>query len=341
MSGDGEGTLPRFVRARLGAAPPAASFRAAPEDYAAWRANALALFRAAVMPAPGPATVTSGDPATLGRFTLTPLRATFAHGDGADGARLVLSGTRPRRAILLLHDHGGMFDIGWEKGFPVPAASAWQARLYGGLSPAAVLAEAGFAVVSFDALGWGGRTVGDPAGQQALAANLMQAGLTLAGVVAAEDIALAAWLAGEADAVSAFGFSFGGFRAFQLAALSDAVGAAAAISWMGRRADLIVPGNSMAAGQSVYYTLHPALAGALDFPDLAGLAAPKPLFLRTGMADRHFPARTVRAAYADIAAIYHAAGASRQLDADRFEGAHVCPPAILGAAAEFINLPPG
>ncbi len=188
--------------------------------------------------------------------------------------------------------------------------------------------------------GWGGRTVGDPSGQQALAANLMQSGLTLAAVVAAEDIALAAWLAREpvaAGGVFAVGFSFGAFRAFQLAALSPDTGAAAAISWMGRRADLVASGNSMANGQSAYYTLHPSLVTALDFPDLAGLAAPKPLFLRTGTTDRHFPAPAVVAAHGDVAAIYEAAGGGECLDAALFEGAHVCPPSILGEAAGFLS----
>ncbi|WMS44016.1 hydrolase [Acuticoccus sp. MNP-M23] len=339
MSEAGEGTLPAFVRNRLGAAAPFASFGAAAGDYGAWRASALALYEAAVAPARTEATVAAGTPADLGRFRRTPLRATFSHGGEAAGAVLTLAGTAPSRAILLLHDHGGYFDLGWAKGFPLPEAASWQARLYGGIAPAALLAEAGFAVVSFDALGWGGRTVGDPSGQQALAANLMQTGLTLAAVIAAEDIAVAGWLARHpfaADGLAALGFSFGGFRAFQLGALSPDVRAAAAISWMGRRADLLAPGNSMANGQSAYYTLHPSLVTALDYPDLAGLVAPRPMFLRTGNRDRHFPQATVRAAHGDIAAIYEAAGAAAKLDAGLFDGAHVCPPAVLEAAVAFL-----
>jgi hypothetical protein len=36
--------------------------------------------------------------------------------------------------------------------------------------------------------------------------------------------------------------------------------------------------------------LHPALGGRLDYPDVAGLAAPKPMLFLSGYNDRHYPA---------------------------------------------------
>ena len=74
-------------------------------------------------------------------------------------------------------------------------AAAWQARLYDGVSLGEALVARGFAVLAADALGWGSRQGNGYAAQQALAANLMQFGLTLAGVIAAEDAQLVRWLA--------------------------------------------------------------------------------------------------------------------------------------------------
>ena len=64
---------------------------------------------------------------------------------------------------------------------------------------------------------------------------------------------------------------------------------------MGRLGDLMQPGGNQLRGQSAFCMLHPALGGRLDYPDVAGLAAPKPmLFLsgaRTGTSRRRWPKR--------------------------------------------------
>ncbi|WP_460051419.1 hypothetical protein [Spirochaeta dissipatitropha] len=68
-------------------------------------------------------------------------------------------------AVLLLHDHGGRFDIGKEKylrpiaGQPGMAASGeWAEKYFSGRFVGELLAEQGFVVLSFDALGWGHRS---------------------------------------------------------------------------------------------------------------------------------------------------------------------------------------
>ena len=144
----------------------------------------------------------------------------------------------------------------------------------------------GFAVLAADALGWGSRQGNGYDAQQALAANLMQFGLTLAGVIAAEDAQLARWLARhpavDARRVGVLGFSFGGYRAWQAAALCPEVAAGVAAGWMGRLGDLMQPGGNQLRGQSAFAMLHPALGGRLDYPDVAGLAAPKPMLFLSG-----------------------------------------------------------
>jgi dienelactone hydrolase len=90
--------------------------------------------------------------------------------------------------------------------------------------------------------------------QQALAANLMQFGLTLAGVIAAEDASLVRWLARhpavDARRVGAVDFSFGGYRAWQPATLCPEVAARVVPSWMGRLSDLMRSGGNQLRGQS-------------------------------------------------------------------------------------------
>ena len=82
--------------------------------------------------------------------------------------------------------------------------------------------------------------------------------------------------------VGVLGFSFGGYRAWQAAALCPQVSAGVAASWMGRLGDLMQPGGNQLRGQSAFAMLHPALAGRLDYPDVAGLAAPKPMLFCPG-----------------------------------------------------------
>ena len=214
---------------------------------------------------------------------------------------LLPPGPGPHPAVLLLHDHGSAFAIGkekvitpWDDPARAAEAAAWQARLYDGVSLGEALVARGFAVLAADALGWGSRQGNGYDAQQALAANLMQFGLTLAGVIAAEDAQLVRWLARhpavDARRVGVLGFSFGGYRAWQAAALCPEVAAGVAASWMGRLGDLMRPGGNQLRGQSAFAMLHPALGGRLDYPDVAGLAAPKPMLFLSGRHDRHFPA---------------------------------------------------
>ena len=55
------------------------------------------------------------------------------------------------------------------------------------------------------------------------------------------------------------------------------------------------PGGNQLRGQSAFAMLHPALGGRLDYPDVAGLAAPKPMLFLSGRHDQHFPVTTAAA----------------------------------------------
>lgn len=341
--------MPDFLVRRREGFRAAQGFDAGRGPFAAWQAEGLALLRAAVgLALDGEAVVEviaeGDDGATLRRR----LRITFPTGATGEALMLVPAGEGPCPAVLLLHDHGSDFAIGkekvlapWDDPAAAAAAADWQARLYGGVSLGHALAARGFVVLAADALGWGSRAGNGYAAQQALAANLMQFGLTHAGLVAAEDAQLARWLArcGEVDParVGVLGFSFGGFRAWQAAALCPEIAAGVAAGWMGRLADLMRPGGNQLRGQSAFAMLHPGLGGRLDYPDVAGLAAPKPMLFLSGRHDRHFPAAAVDTAFADLRRIWQAAGAEAALKTAFTDAGHVFPPAAQALAFDFLE----
>ena len=248
---------------------------------------------------------------------------------------LVPKGTGPFAAALLLHDHGARFDIGKEKlvqpwGDPAREAAArdWATRYFSGRFPGDELARRGHVVLVLDALGWGDRSAPgfQRDSQQALASNLFNLGSSYAEIVAHEDLRAAAFLAGlpEVDRrrVAALGFSMGAFRAWQLAALSDDIRAAVAVNWMATLQGLMVPGNNQLKGQSTFPMLHPRLARYLDYPDVAALAAPKPMLLYAGEQDGLFPPAAVREAWAKMREVWAAHGAGERLQTRMWPGGH-------------------
>lgn len=321
MTTPSEAMLP-FLATRREELAYALAFR---EPFAEWQSEALGAWYAA-LPQDGDCTVSQGE----------VLHFRYSTGGEGEGVLLLPVGTGPHPAVVLLHDHGGEFRIGWRKMVAGAEGEAHIQRHYGGRFLADWLREQGYAVLVTDALGWGSRYAGGYDQQQALAAQAMQLGWSLAGIVAVEDMQAARWLAGhpqiDPTRIAAFGFSFGGFRAWQLAALSPHVSATVALSWMSRRRGLLVDGNPMLKGQSAFYMLHPKLTAQMDFPDMAGIGGTKPMFLRNGDNDRHFPMAAADQAHQDLRRIWQA-----PLDIGFFDGGHHCSPALQDEAADFLD----
>lgn len=230
----------------------------------------------------------------------------------------------PYPAIVLLHDHGAKFDIGkekmikpWENAAQLASAQAWADKYFSGRFVGDELAKRGYLVIAIDAPGFGERGPIDYEQQQAIASNFFNLGRSLAGAMAYEDMRTVDFLSTlpqvDAKRIGALGFSMGAFRAWQLAALSDKVAATAAISWFGNYDGLMVPGNNVLRGQSSFYMLHPGLANKLDIPDVASLAAPRPLLIFNGGKDKLFPAATVNDAYKKIHTVWRSQNAESQL----------------------------
>jgi len=237
---------------------------------------------------------------------------------------LVPRGPGPFPAALLLHDHGSKFDIGkeklvrpWYDDTRLASAQAWSDRFFGGRFIGDDLVARGYAVLAVDTLGWGDRSGLTYEAQQALASNLFNLGSSLSGLMAAEDARAAAFLATlpEVDPrrIAAVGFSMGGYRAWQVSALSRHIAAAASICWMTTLKDMMVPGNNTLRGQSAYWMLHPGLSRHLDIPDVASIAAPKPALFFNGGLDTLFPVAGVTGAYDKMRAVWGSQRASDRL----------------------------
>ncbi|WP_079103386.1 dienelactone hydrolase family protein [Streptomyces aurantiacus] len=266
----------------------------------------------------------SGDRPEAGGYTRESVTLSLTRYERVRGALLTPHGTGPFPAVLLLHDHGAKFDIGKEKlvrprddDTRLASAQAWADRYFSGRFVGDELARRGYVVLALDALGWGDRGPVTYEQQQALASNFLNLGSSLAGLMAREDVRAARFLAGldrvDRRRVAAVGFSLGAFRAWQTAALSDDIAAAASVCWMAGLKEVMVPGNNILRGQSSYCMLHPGLARHLDFPDVASIAAPRPMLFFHGAQDSLFPAEGVRVAYDKLRAVWRSQHAGDHL----------------------------
>lgn len=250
------------------------------------------------------------------------------------GLLLIPKGGGPFPSAVFYHDHGARFDIGkeklirtWNDPDRLAVSQVWAERYFSGRFPGDVLAERGYMVLAVDALGWGDRGPMSYEDQQALAANMANLGSSMAGLMAYEDVRAAEFLAAQpetdAERVAAIGFSMGAFRAWQAAALSDAVKASIAINWMAPAKQLMVPGNNQLRGGSAWQMLHPGILRFLDYPDVASLAAPKPMLLLAGDQDPLFPPEAVYQAWDKMAKVWKAWGYPDRLSVKMWSGSHV------------------
>ncbi len=265
---------------------------------------------------------------------------------------LVPDGDGPFPAILMLHDHGAHFSIGKEKmvrPFDVPAGVSadtddWVRRNYDSVYVADEFARAGYVVLAVDALMWGDRQAQGGtqyALQQALAANLMQLGCSLGGLMLADDMRSADFLASlpcvDAARVGALGFSMGAWRAWMLAAATDKVSAAAAVCWLCTTDALLVPGNNQLKGGSAYAMLLPGLARYMDYPHAASIACPKPMLFFNGTRDKLFPVNGVQDAYDVLHQVWASQGAEGRLVMRLWDAPHCFNRAMQAETLRFFN----
>lgn len=225
---------------------------------------------------------------------------------------LIPEGKGPFPAIVMLHDHGAHFSIGKEKMVqPIGTGEKeyvdsrkWVEQCYDGVWVGDYYAQNGYVVLAIDALFWNerGRKEGvDYNGQQALASNLMQMGMNWCGIITYDDIRSVDFLASlpfvNRKEIGALGFSMGAHRAWMLAAATDKVKAATAVCWMNTTESLMTLTNNQNKGGSAYSMLVPGIRNYMDYPHVASIACPKPMFFINGAKDKLFPVEGVKDAY--------------------------------------------
>ena len=120
-------SLPAFLERRRRDLPMSLAFAAARGPFRVWAERLGTLWRAELPECDTPAE---------GRCDGQGVTLDYATGAQAEGVFLRPSGPGPHPAILLLHEHGGSFDCGWEKMLDLPASQETRARLYEGRAPA-------------------------------------------------------------------------------------------------------------------------------------------------------------------------------------------------------------
>lgn len=254
----------------------------------------------------------------------------------------------PLAAVLALHDHGGFYSHGREKlveGLSdSPALADFVQRSYAGRFWASELARRGYAVLVTDVLGWGERRLPledlPPEVQEELAqcekgsqewvsafnAHSAQmspalnqhaafAGLSWMGLVVWDDRRALDYLLSRpevnAERVACAGLSGGGWRSTYLMGADERLAAGVIAGWMAHLGEQLLHPQRNHIG---LYTA-PALYSALDHPDIAAIAVPKPLLVLQCEQDGLFSLESMRQACDYIGQVYEDSG-----HGDRFEG---------------------
>lgn len=121
----------------------------------------------------------------------------------------------------------------------------------------------------------------------------------------------------DGDRIGAMGLSYGGTRTTYLAALDERIKAADIICYMTCFRDYAIADANFCGSQ---FLPHQFRWG--DVPDVAGLIAPRPLLVESGVHDTCFPIGPVMRAHEHLRRIYAAAGCADKLTVDLFEGGH-------------------
>jgi dienelactone hydrolase len=247
---------------------------------------------------------------------------------------LVPKSPGPHPSVLLLHDHGGKFDIGKEKVIEpwdqpaekLKSAKDWVDRYYGGRFIGDELAKKGYVCLCTDMLNWSDRGGGQHEGQQAVASNLFNLGSSFAGLIAYEDLRAAKFLSEQAEVdakrIAAVGLSVGGYRTWQIAALSEHISAGVSVCWMSTRKAIVAPGMNHARGHSAYTMNHPGLSHYLDYSDVASIACPKPMMFCCGGRDGLFPPESINEAFSKMRQVWTSQKADDMLVTKLYDAPH-------------------
>lgn len=255
-------------------------------------------------------------------------------------------------AVIMLHDHGAHFSIGKEKMIKpfdvsnevMADAEKWVHDCYDDQYSGDYFAGNGYVVLAIDALFWGerGRKEGiDYDGQQALASNLMQMGMSFGGIITSDDIGSANFLSTHPKVnptkIGSLGFSMGSYRSWMLSAASDKIAASASICWMNVTDSLMTLTNNQNRGGSAFSMLLPNIRRYMDYPHVASIACPKPTLFFNGAKDHLFPVNGVKESYRIMHKVWKSQNAEDRLVTKIWDEKHFFSRAMQKETLDFFD----
>lgn len=238
---------------------------------------------------------------------------------------LVPKGEMPAKgwpAVLLLHDHGARYEKGWRKVIgenPEP--------YYNGMAIGDSLAAHGYVVYCADALYWGSRR--SSLSQQAFSDSLGGAGEWYQRV-SQDDAAGIEHLRSlpyvDTARIAVAGFSYGAYRAWNLAAQDRRIKACIAAHWMTTLSQNRYNDSWLCMVRRGIYPPHKnaiAEGGWREFYEVASEISPRPFLLQYGLLDKLFPASATDSCIHYIDSVYSQCGnAEKNFQPEAFDCGH-------------------
>lgn len=238
----------------------------------------------------------------------------------------------PYRPVIALHGHGTWAATPLVGMAASPAEAAFIRLL--NYDYARQLALRGFMVFVPVLRGFGERMeapplreVHDPSDPEAWvssckyeAVNALMLGKTLLGLRVADILRLIDYIQARPEPMTrtlgCAGLSGGGTITLFAAALEERITSAVVSGYLNTFRDSIM------AIDHCLCNFVPGIVNYAEMPDIAGLIAPRPLLIESGLRDPIYPIAGASKALATLKQIYSDLGASERLDADFFDGEH-------------------
>lgn len=263
---------------------------------------------------------------------------------------LIPDGQGPFPAVVLLHDHGGHYTIGKEKMIRpfgvsdqvLADADAWAEQCYGGQYVGDYLASNGYVTISIDAIFWGqrGRKEGpDGSKYSENAGNFMMLGRSLSAFMNYEDLYTTNFLSKQSivdsKRIACMGFSMGGYRAWMLSSLTDKIKAGISICWMNTTDNQFSWEYGRERGG--FANMLPGIRSFLDYPHIASIACPKPMYFLNGKHDKLFPVIGVQDAFMEMRNVWKSQHAEDNLLTEIWDMPHDCGIEVQESILSFLN----
>ena len=221
---------------------------------------------------------------------------------------LVPQGEMPEKgwpAVLLLHDHGARFEKGWQK-----VIGSNPEPYYSGMAIGDSLVAHGYVVYCADALYWGSRH--SNLTQRQFSDSLGGEGMWYAQVLV-DDKAGVTYLRSlpyvDSTRIAAAGFSYGAYRAWNLASEDPRVHVCIAAHWMTTLAQNRYNDSWLCMCRKGIYPLNQSQITnhklpITNFAAVAANIAPRPFLLQYGTQDKLFPVSAVDSCEHYIDSVY-------------------------------------